>query len=615
MKIFLSAILLIKAAAAQTGAPATDAPTYPSTDAPTRYYGEYAVEWEKRERCFTSVANTKYIAQLSTGNLDVCKETCDHNDACIGFIKKFQGCGLLGVDSVCVPYKRSGSWTFYNRTATKSVTSAPTTSPTTDAPTASPTVAPTVSPTASPTISPTESPTRYHGNYSADANFEKRFGCKESLSAQNVLENFLTKTLAQCEIECDLENACVALIKTKNGCKLQSADSVCTPQTRSGSQTRYIRVGDKRRTEAPTVSPTDAPTESPTTSPTVSPTSSPTRYFGNYTVEFANKNGCTQSNTQSKFLKIYNSNEDLAFCKLACDLDNDCIAFLDTLAGCKLMGVDSKCSPKTAKGTVTKYERIGDARKTEAPTDAPTTASPTATPTTASPTATPTDAPTSSPTRAAGVYATVWENRQRCFTSAANSKYLKTYNVGNLEVCKGYCDLDNDCIGIIKKSPGCSLMGVNSVCVPYQRSGAWTYYNRTGDVAPTASPTDTPTTGSPTTASPTGSPTPQGTDPPSTKSPTNPGTNPPSTKSPTTPGTGPNPTDSPTDAGGDDDGLSGGAKAGIAIGVIVGIAAAGAGIMMFGKKGDESALNNAETEIVAAPDGKKVEGHAPHDAL
>ena len=61
--------------------------------------------------------------------------------------------------------------------------------------------------------------------------------------------------------------------------------------------------------------------------------------------------------------------------------------------------------------------------------------------------------------------------------------------------------------------------------------------------------------------------------------------------------------------------MSGGAKAGIAIGVIVGIAAAGAGIMMLGKKSDDAAMQkDSETEIVASPDGK-VTGHAPRCSL
>ena len=140
---------------------------------------------------------------------------------------------------------------------------------------------------------------------------------------------------------------------------------------------------------------------------------------------------------------------------------------------------------------------------TEAPTHSPTsnaTDAPTDTPT-RNATDAPTDTPTSnasdaaeSSTRAAGVYETVWESRKRCVTSQAKSNYLETHSVGNLVACKEYCDLDNDCIGIIKRNPGCSLMGVDSVCVPYTAKGSWTYYNRTGDVAePTASPTSNPT--------------------------------------------------------------------------------------------------------------------------
>ena len=144
-----------------TEAPTPDTPPALSTGSPTRYYGQYILEWSGRKTCMEGSNQGPFLFVSPSGQrnkytVNYCKDYCDQqfND-CTGFIKTPSTCKFMSNVSRCTGYG-SGSLNYYVRNYTKYVTNAPTPEPT-----ASPT-----SPTTwSPTEAPTDSPTRYYGQY------------------------------------------------------------------------------------------------------------------------------------------------------------------------------------------------------------------------------------------------------------------------------------------------------------------------------------------------------------------------------------------------------------------------------------------------------------------
>ncbi len=123
--------------------------------------------------------------------------------------------------------------------------------------------------------------------------------------------------------------------------------------------------------------PTKSPTDSPADSPTDAPTASPTRYYGKYTQEWSNFGSCTEGTKQGPYLKSFSNNKNkytLAWCKDECDQNDDCTGFIKTSSGCKLMDVNSNCTPKGSGNPGLAYYK----RQATLPiTAAPTTAAPT----------------------------------------------------------------------------------------------------------------------------------------------------------------------------------------------------------------------------------------------
>ena len=85
------------------------------------------------------------------------------------------------------------------------------------------------------------------------------------------------KTLEEYKSICDANPDCVGVLKTVSGAKLLSSESNCTPKTKGGNISLYMRVIERPVSDAPTVRPTTGiPTANPTNNPTDDPTNSPT---------------------------------------------------------------------------------------------------------------------------------------------------------------------------------------------------------------------------------------------------------------------------------------------------------------------------------------------------
>ena len=300
-----------------------------------RYIGKYERRWQNRARCFTSQEKSNFLDILEDDGFEDCKLACDEKEACTGFIMRKNGCLLTSEESVCKPWRKYGSWTFFERVGQLPKTPAPTTFPTKYPTTKFPTRFPTSAPLDAYTIQ-----------------WEKRKRCWTSTAKSKFLKQYMGTTLDECAGNCLGNEDCVGFVKTPHGCNLMSKDSVCSPWKRKGSWTLYTRKKD------PTRSPTTLyPTRVPTIGTGRPATDAPTTPISDaFTVQWEKRKRCWTSTAKSKFLKRYKG-ATLNECAGICLGNEDCVGFVTNPYGCNLMSKDSVCVPWLREGSWTMYTR------------------------------------------------------------------------------------------------------------------------------------------------------------------------------------------------------------------------------------------------------------------